>query len=314
MAALMWISHSGRLLQLDELLHALAVEIGSTDLNSENIPLVETLLSCCLGLVVVDREASTIRLIHFSLQEYLNTCPDIFGPTHSIMAETCLTYLNFQTVNNILLIPRDGWPRRFVLPQSTPFLQYSSLYWGVHARRETSRGVVSLALFSQIETHISIKLLLEDVRSRFNEWERYDYTGGPLIGFTGLHCASIFGIAEIVTSLMDQPNCNLNKRDCLGATPLIWAAVFGQGEVVKLLLERQTINPDGPDRNLGRTALSWAAIMGHEGIVRLLLERASAKPDGTDGWWGRTPRVVKKVRGSRYVNPSRQDKYDKALI
>ena len=64
MAALMWISHSGRLLQLDELLHGLAVEIGSAYFNAENIPSVETLLSCCLGLVVLDREASTVRLTH----------------------------------------------------------------------------------------------------------------------------------------------------------------------------------------------------------------------------------------------------------
>ena len=35
MAALMWISQSERLLQLDELFHALAVKAGSTVLNSE---------------------------------------------------------------------------------------------------------------------------------------------------------------------------------------------------------------------------------------------------------------------------------------
>src|SRR6201996_5116936 len=46
MAALMWISHSERLLQLDELSHALAVEIGSRDLNAEKVPSVETLLGC----------------------------------------------------------------------------------------------------------------------------------------------------------------------------------------------------------------------------------------------------------------------------
>jgi len=101
MAALMWISHSERLLQLDELCHALAIKIGSRDLNHERIPSVETLLSSCLGLIVIDREASTIRLIHYTLQEYLCTFPDLFGPTHSIMAETCLTYLNFPAFNNI---------------------------------------------------------------------------------------------------------------------------------------------------------------------------------------------------------------------
>ena len=307
MAALMWISHSERLLQLDELLHALAVEIGSTDLNAENIPSVETLLSCCLGLVAVDREASTIRLIHFSLQEYLNAFPDIFGPTHSIMAETCLTYLHFQVIKDIP--PTYRYPD---LPPATPFLIYASIYWGVHARRETSTGVISLALqlFSQIETHISTRLLLEDIRQR-SDWH---YDRPPLIEFTGLHCASVFGIAEIATSLMDQPNCNLNKRDCLGVTPLIWAATCGQEEVAKMLLERQTVNPDMPDKYPGRTALSWAAVMGHEGIVKLLLERASANPDGTDGWWGKTPRAVKKVWRRKYVNPNRPDKFGKTPI
>ena len=126
MAALMWISHSERILQLDELLHALAVEIGSADLNAENIPSVETLLSCCLGLVVADSEASTVRLVHFTLQEYLYTCPDIFGQTHSIMAKTCLTCLNHQPIKEIS-------STLLVLPQLTPFLKCSSLYWGVHA-------------------------------------------------------------------------------------------------------------------------------------------------------------------------------------
>ena len=120
MRALLWISHSERLLQLHELLHALAVEIGSMDLNVERIPSVEALLSCCMGLVIVDREASTIRLIHYTLQEYLYTCPDLFGATHSTMAETCLTYLNFQTIKEIP-------PTLLALPQSTPFFKYSSL-------------------------------------------------------------------------------------------------------------------------------------------------------------------------------------------
>jgi len=310
MATLMWVSHSERLLQLDELLHALAVEIGSTDLNAENTLSVETLLSSCLGLVVVDREASTIRLTHFTLQEYLNTCPGLFGPAHSIMAETCLTYLNSQTIKDIPLMLS-------VQPQSTPFLNYCSLYWGVHARRETSRSVVSLALqlFSQIETHVSSKLLLEDVDQRSDYlWNLYMHAAGPMIGFTGLHCASVLGIAEIATCLMDQPNCDLNKRDFLGITPLVWAAICGQEEVAKLLLGRQTVDPDKPDGDVRRTALSWAAMMGHEGIVRLLLEWASANPDGTDGWWGKTPRLVKMVWGRRYVNPNWPDKLGRTAI
>ena len=69
--ALMWISRSERLLRVDELGHALAVEIGSTHLDPDNVPSIQTILGCCLGLITVDKESSTVRLIHFTLQEYL---------------------------------------------------------------------------------------------------------------------------------------------------------------------------------------------------------------------------------------------------
>jgi len=309
MAALMWISHSERLLQLDELLCALSVEIGSTDLNAERIPSVETLLSCCLGLVIVDTEASTVRLIHYTLQEYLYTYPDLFGATHSVMAETCLTYLNFQTIREISSL-------HLTPPQLTPFLKYSSLYWGAHARREASKDAISLALklFSQIESHISTRLLLLDLIPRTGRYIRDIPINGPLIGFTGLHSASVFGIVEIATTLLDQPNPDLNKRDFLGITPLIWAAICGQEQIAKLLLERQSISPDKPDKYFRRTALSWAAWKGNEGCVRVILERAFSKPDGGDGWWGKAPRVVNIVRGRRCVNPNKPDKYGQTPI
>ena len=60
MAALMWISYAERPLNADELCHALAIEIGSANLNADNIPSIGTLLACCQGLVVVEKEASTV--------------------------------------------------------------------------------------------------------------------------------------------------------------------------------------------------------------------------------------------------------------
>ena len=90
MAALMWISHAERPLKVDELCHALGVELGSTDFNIGNIPSMSTLVSCCQGLIAVDKGASTVRLIHFTLQEYLSAHHDIFSRPHSTMAEVCL--------------------------------------------------------------------------------------------------------------------------------------------------------------------------------------------------------------------------------
>ena len=52
--ALMWVSYSKRPLLVEELCHALGVEIGSTDLSPQSIPAIRTLLSCCLGLLTLE--------------------------------------------------------------------------------------------------------------------------------------------------------------------------------------------------------------------------------------------------------------------
>ena len=99
-AALMWISHSERPMHIGELCDALAVKIGSRDMECDNIPSEKTLLASCLGLVTID-ESSTVRLVHFTLQEYFNSHSEHFKNPESTMAEVCLTYLNFDSINEL---------------------------------------------------------------------------------------------------------------------------------------------------------------------------------------------------------------------
>ena len=305
-AALMWISHAERPLNPDELCHALAVEIWSPDLDSDNIPSICTLLACCQGLVVLDREASTIRLIHFTLQEYLLAHPELFGTAHSTIAETCLSYLNSQHIKALSTSP-------FPDLQSTPFLEYSSLYWGIHARKELSDCVklLALKLFDDFKNHIAVKTLLE-------AQGRYVYIGfNKLSLFSCLHCACIFGIDEMVASLVEVEGCDINQEDCAGNTPFVWAARNGHGEVVKILLGRDGISPDKPDE-YGRTPLCHASENGHEGVVKILLARDDVNADKPDED-GQTPlsyaaqnghgEVVKMLLGRGDVNPDRPDEY-----
>jgi len=65
---LMWVMHSERPLRAEELCHALGVEIGSTNLDPENVPALRKLISSCLGLVTVEASSSIVRLVHFTLQ------------------------------------------------------------------------------------------------------------------------------------------------------------------------------------------------------------------------------------------------------
>ena len=132
MEALMWISCSERQLKAGELCHALGVELRTTGLNSDNVPSIRAVLSCTLGLIAVDEQTSTIYLVHFTLQEYLVARPNLFITPHLMMAEICLTYLNFQSVCE--LSTALG-----AIPSTMPFLHYASCYWGFHARKEMGK-------------------------------------------------------------------------------------------------------------------------------------------------------------------------------
>ena len=260
MATLTWACHSERPLQVDELCHALAVETGAKDFDSENIPSIGTLLHCCQGLITVDKEALTVRLIHHTVQEYLCSQPGLFSKPHSILAETCLTYLNSQQVKNLTSLPDH---------QRMPFLKYSSRYWGTHARRELSDRARTLALelLNQHEDHLSAVSLLKQVMHLSHIRD----IGTPPL-FSGLHCASFFGIVEIVTAMINAEGCEINQQDCIGCTPLGWAVVDGYEGVVKLLLEREDVDPSRSDVD-GRTPLGRATVDGHEGVVKLLIGR-----------------------------------------
>ena len=279
MATLMWISHSERPLKVDELCHALGVEIGSPDLDSDNIPSIGILLACCQELVVADKEASTIRLFHFTLQEYLRAHPEHFDRAHSTMAETCLSYLNSGQIKALSTRPYPdllnvGFLGYSFLYSDFPFLEYSSLHWGMHAKRDLSDCAKQLALtlFDDYSNHISAQILLWERESRFIG---VDF-GKPFLP-SGLHCASFFGILEIVASLVGAESCEINQTEYAGSTPLVWASFNGHERVVKILLGQDDVDPDKPNR-YGETPLWYAAGGGHEGVVKLLLGRDDINP------------------------------------
>ena len=273
-ATLTWVCHAERPLQVDELCNALAVEIGIADFDPENVPSIETLRDCCQGLITVDAKASTVRLIHSTVQEYLCSHPGLFTGPHLVLAGTCLTYLNSPQVKN--------QASHSLLPsQSMPFLKYSARYWGAHTNRDISDNLRDLALklLNHYEHHISALSLLDQA---LLPYDIGDVATSPR--FSGLRCASFFGIVELVTVLINVEGCVVDQRDCVGRTPLAWAAINGQEEVVKVLLERKNVDPNHPNKN-DRTPLACAALNGHERVVNLLLEREDVDPNrpGKDG-------------------------------
>jgi hypothetical protein len=73
---LSWITCAKRHLTALELQHALAVEVGNSELDEENLPEIEDMISVCAGLVTIDNESNVIRLIHYTAQEYFERTQD----------------------------------------------------------------------------------------------------------------------------------------------------------------------------------------------------------------------------------------------
>ena len=294
MTALMWISRSERPMSPDELCHALGVQIGSTCPNPDKIPSIQTLLASCLGLVVVDREESAVRLVHFTLQEYLNSRSEMFQNSYAVMAEVCLTYLNFDCIKKLRPAPRITHPMLHMNEQSSPalddalqkypFLEHASRFWGPYARNETTQGIKSLALqlLNEFDSHISAHLL---VRNRPNSLWWTDVVLPK--GFTGLHCVAYLGVDEIADALLDMREWDVDEASFLGNTPLIWASMNGCEGIIRLLLDKAGASLNAKDGYRNQTPLFWAAECGQEGAARLLLERGEVNLESRD-YDGRT--------------------------
>ena len=308
MDVLMWVSHAKRPLHVDELSHALGVE-GSTDLDIRNIPKIETLLECSLGLIVVEEPSSTVRLVHYTLQEHLSNNTNLFPNPHSMIAEICLTYLNFPHV-------REFSPTLRTVPQTVPFVEYASCHWGTHARSETTESVKTLALrlLDGYDKHISSKVLL--LHTMGAEERPLDRDDTPR-GFTGLHGAAYFGCVEITVALLETNKVDVRATDFRGNVAIAWASRRGHEGVVRVLLERSYVNSNTPGFDYGSAPLLWAAENGHEGVVRILLERSDVNPDKPDrrrrtplSWASRNGHegVVKILLERSDVNPNKLDR------
>ena len=313
---LMWVLYSQRPLRAEELCHALGVEIGSGELDPNNVPALRTLLASCLGLVTIEASSSRIRLVHFTLQEYLLSDLTLFYGSHSTIAEVCLTYLNFGCIRNIS-------PTVDSAPSTTPLLEYASCYWGDHTRMGMTENVkiLALRLLDRFDEHISAQILLLRYHKNRGSGPYISWVGGP-IGFTGLHGVSFLGIVEIFANVLEMKEWDINATDFMGSTPLTWAAREGHEEVVKIILEREDVDPNQRDTRYGRALLSWAAERGNERVVKVLLNREDVNPNQADTSNGRTPLswaagkgnegVVKMLLERKDVNPDQVDtKYDR---
>jgi hypothetical protein len=156
---LAWILCAHRPLSTLELLHALAVEPGDTEVDEDNILETEQLLTICAGLVTIDEQSDSVRFIHYTTQEYLQRNQQTWLPhAKSEIARSCTAYLSIDGFAVGPCLSEDAYGHRL---KEFALLDYAAVYWGPHVKLTMGSGYTSVS--DEIATK-ALSLLLDNTR------------------------------------------------------------------------------------------------------------------------------------------------------
>jgi len=135
---LTWIVLGHRPLKVLELLRALAMMAnpGLQTITDDDLTEESRVLSVCAGLIVVDSVSQTVRLIHYTAQQYFDDNREKWFENASLsLSRTCVKYLLISKPD--LLMLRRGLgsflsSERERMISEDPFLGYAARYWGHH--------------------------------------------------------------------------------------------------------------------------------------------------------------------------------------
>ena len=293
--ALGWVVYACRLLTVSELCHALAIEDGAFTFDKENIDGIEDVVSVCCGLVTIDSETTTVRLVHYTAQEYFKkTGSEHFPDAREDIAASCLTYLLYDAFGT-------GWTRAKLDPESEledssrpiedclvkyPFLGYSACFWAQHAEDHT------ISIGHRVSKLLG-NLLADDYKVSSAAQALFNLNGECLLYFgdecpsptpiSGIHLAALFNLSKIVSDMLETGRFAADAEDQYGRTPLMYAALKNNKATVEVLVH----HPDVDINKFDSTDRPWSILMcavqyGHSGIVELLLERKDIQIDTND--------------------------------
>jgi ankyrin repeat protein len=288
---LAWILCARHPLSILELLHALAVEPGDTEIDEDNILETGQLLTMCAGLVTVDEQSNNVRFVHYTTQEYLQRNQETWLPDAKIgIARSCIAYLSIDGLAVGPCLSQVDYENRL---EELVLLEYAAVHWGLHLELLIGTGCVAAAL-NEINTEAQ-SLLLDDKRLGATSQvlfmsKRSQLSGEPVReegkGFSSIHWIGRFGLLPLLEHWIDK-RYELDECDISGRTSLSWAAESGQEAVVRQLLDTGKVDVDSKDTS-GRTPLSRAAENGHEATVKRLIDTNKVDVDSKDKY-GRTP-------------------------
>jgi ankyrin repeat protein len=318
---LKWTFLAQRPLTVIELRHALRVTIDLSKMQLGKLPLSydetvewdkfpseKSLIDWCLGLVIVDVETSTVRLVHKSLYDYLMRLHDdgkMFSDGHSEIAYTCLQYMCFNDDEHEIYPSQTKFTEDIKARRRKRFclLDYATRNFGYHLRDQDSCTPDMInGLFPNT---INLRCISTGLRSQFlspfHRWGKKDiYSDHEYISTTKIHLRLQFaiscGLGNVFINILNAASQSIDLNTKLGgSTILLQASSIGHDGIVCILLARG-VDVNVVDGNY-RTAISWASCNGHDAVVKLFLQTEGIDVNSKDDYGQSTAFLVASEKG-----------------
>ncbi|OJJ01824.1 hypothetical protein ASPVEDRAFT_192125 [Aspergillus versicolor CBS 583.65] len=256
--ALSWITNATRPLSKKELQHALTLRPTDIVFLKSGMPQMDHILSVCIGLVVLDKESGTVRLVHYTAQQYFeDKSGQWFEDAKVTIAKTCLQYLSlddFRGQPGIDEIKSHYDRRRYHL------YNYSVKNLAYHLRGtlpQLGRELMQFLTHDKLTDTFANELF---------------YSNSDRLYTSPCHIAAALDLDGTISELLKDGH-NANAPDRNSRSLIYWAVEKGHFDVVKALLDSgASANSKGP---LGETLLAIPAEDGRIDLVRLLLSRGA---------------------------------------
>lgn len=120
---------------LSDLAHALSTSNHSTKFSLAHVPLEETILNPCVGLLVTNRITKEVRLIHYTILEYLEHTTDLLVTNRGAL-EGCLDYMEKSKTTPPSLAKPSSASGHPTSTEPFPFLDYAVTSWYTHVTKD----------------------------------------------------------------------------------------------------------------------------------------------------------------------------------
>lgn len=164
------------------------MEPDESELDLDNVPEVEDMVSYCAGLVTIDDESNITRLVHYTAQEYFVGIRESWNPrAQQEITSACLTYLSFDPFRSGSCPDNEQFESRL---EKNVFLDYASRFWGQHARTVQKQVFESTSHF--LQDSILVSCAVQTMSMLHFKYGNYSQRFPEQA--TGLHLTAGFGL------------------------------------------------------------------------------------------------------------------------